>query len=177
MNTQATVEVLTAEVRALMVGSRQITQSVAKQLDRVPLESMQPFGRIRIGSEERLVIGRHETGVLTVASYDDRPILDLSNLPGGCVVRACDKKTVVVNVPGHGALLRTPDAYLRLRHDGVSKVCRGYYCRCEFDWELPDSASDGALEHASNAWYAAREAFVPHAAAADLPLIVLAGLR
>ena len=34
----ATVETLTAEVRVLMVGSRQITPSVVKQLDRVNYE-------------------------------------------------------------------------------------------------------------------------------------------
>lgn len=35
-STTATVETLTAEVRALMVGSRQVTMSVYNQLDRVP---------------------------------------------------------------------------------------------------------------------------------------------
>ena len=50
----ATVETLTAEVRVLMVGNRQITLSVAKQLDRMdpyeyPTDAFEPFGRVRTG--------------------------------------------------------------------------------------------------------------------------------
>ena len=54
----ATVETLTAEVRVLMVGSRQITLSVARQLDsynifdtydHFDLDQFVPFGRIRAG--------------------------------------------------------------------------------------------------------------------------------
>jgi hypothetical protein len=47
----ATVTSLAAEVHVLMVGSRQVTLSVAKQLDRVSLEDFgfTPFGRIRTG--------------------------------------------------------------------------------------------------------------------------------
>ena len=40
----ATVETLTAEVRVLMVGNRQITLSVAKQLDEVPIAEIEVFG-------------------------------------------------------------------------------------------------------------------------------------
>lgn len=57
----ATVETLTAEVRVLMVGNRQITQSVAKQLDTVKLSGIEPFGRVRIAGEE-MVIGRRKDG-------------------------------------------------------------------------------------------------------------------
>lgn len=54
----ATVETLTAEVRVLMVGSRQVTLSVFKQLDEVELESddgdhFQPWGRVRSGEKMR----------------------------------------------------------------------------------------------------------------------------
>ena len=42
----ATVESLTAEVRVLMVGSRQVTLSVARQLDEVPTWEITPFGRM-----------------------------------------------------------------------------------------------------------------------------------
>ena len=55
-STTATVETLTAEVRVLMVGNRQITLSVAKQLDVVtPLDhvtnAITPFGRVRTGAK------------------------------------------------------------------------------------------------------------------------------
>ena len=43
----AVVEVLTAEVRVLMVGSRQVTLSVAAQLDIVHPQYIRPFGRFR----------------------------------------------------------------------------------------------------------------------------------
>ncbi len=46
----ATVETLTAEVRILMVGLRQVTLSVARQLDEVDPCEIEPFGRIRAGS-------------------------------------------------------------------------------------------------------------------------------
>lgn len=71
------METLTAEVRVLMVGSRQVTLSVAKQLDRVAYEDMDPpLGRIRTGRKIRdddigryhlnlEIIGRHrKTGAL-----------------------------------------------------------------------------------------------------------------
>ncbi len=47
MTSTATVEVLTAEVRVLMVGSRQVTLSVYRQLDAIPFYALTPFGRVR----------------------------------------------------------------------------------------------------------------------------------
>ena len=47
--TTATVETLTAEVHVLKVGNRQITQSVAKQLNVIPFDRLRPFGRIQVG--------------------------------------------------------------------------------------------------------------------------------
>lgn len=71
--TTATVETLTAEVRVLVVGNRQITLSVAKQLDEVPLWDMLPFGRVSVGKTHGVwgrVIGRHKrTGALVLAPY------------------------------------------------------------------------------------------------------------
>lgn len=67
----AHIETMTAEVKVLMVGNRQITLSVAKQLDRVPLEDMFPFGRIRIDRKHpRDVIGRSNTdGALVISEW------------------------------------------------------------------------------------------------------------
>lgn len=45
----ATIETLTAEVRVLQVGNRQITLSVVKQLDRNHYANLEPMGRIRSG--------------------------------------------------------------------------------------------------------------------------------
>ena len=68
-STTATVETLRAEVRVLQVGSRQITQSVARQLDDVPFEEIEVFGRIHLydaDDRDRVeLIGRHiGTGAL-----------------------------------------------------------------------------------------------------------------
>jgi hypothetical protein len=45
----ATVETLTAKVRVLMVGSRQVTLSVYKQLDFITPYDIEPFGRVHSG--------------------------------------------------------------------------------------------------------------------------------
>ena len=78
-STTATVETLVAEVRVLKVGSRQITLSVAKQLDEVPVFELEPFGRIHCGEhwadpvahaahDPIQLIGRHiTTGALVKA--------------------------------------------------------------------------------------------------------------
>lgn len=66
----ATVETLTAEVRVLMVGSRQITQSVAKQLDECNFGELVPMGRVRVEKERQHVIGKHaQTGELRLSRY------------------------------------------------------------------------------------------------------------
>jgi hypothetical protein len=49
----ATVEVLAAEVRVLMVGSRQVTLSVYRQLDEVHIATIEPFGRVRSGKPDK----------------------------------------------------------------------------------------------------------------------------
>ena len=46
----AQVKLLTAEVRTLQVGNRQVTLSVFRQLDTLlNLENFEPFGRVRDG--------------------------------------------------------------------------------------------------------------------------------
>jgi len=87
----AEVEVLTAEVRVLMVGSRQITLSVARQLDQVPLLDVEPFGRVRLGTTTESwhphIIGKHRhSGVLVIASYDPTPSTRPSIIPRAALV-------------------------------------------------------------------------------------------
>lgn len=72
MNTvaaEAMITTLTAEVRTLVVGSRQVTLSVAKQLDVVPLADLTVMGRVRISSDYTYVIGTAGDGSLAVARY------------------------------------------------------------------------------------------------------------
>jgi hypothetical protein len=59
----ATVETLTAEVRVLIVGSRQVTLSVFRQLDEVHPEEIKPFGRVRSGRRCPFAV----TGLIEVA--------------------------------------------------------------------------------------------------------------
>jgi hypothetical protein len=64
----AHVQVLTAEVRTLMVGSRQVTLSVYNQLDDVGYDQIEPFGRVSPKDARRwqlCVVGRDRgTGAL-----------------------------------------------------------------------------------------------------------------
>ncbi len=67
-STPAQVLTLEASVRVLRVGNRQITQSVAKQLDVVSFRNMKPMGRVRVDSNE-CAIGRSlESGDLVLAT-------------------------------------------------------------------------------------------------------------
>jgi hypothetical protein len=72
--TTAKVETLTAEVRVLMVGNRQVTLSVYKQLDQLPAWEIEPFGRVHAGGptnyfdEKPLeLVGRDKDGNLVRA--------------------------------------------------------------------------------------------------------------
>jgi hypothetical protein len=69
--TTATIETLTAEVRTLVLGSRQITLSVAKQLDIVDLSQLRIFGRIKVNitKYKHYVIGADRDGQLALAQY------------------------------------------------------------------------------------------------------------
>lgn len=71
-NTTATVKAITAEVRQLVVGSRQITASVYNQLDRVGRNEIDPMGRVtpKDGAPGWVyVVGRHRsTGDLVSSS-------------------------------------------------------------------------------------------------------------
>lgn len=79
-NTTATVVTLTAEVRVLQVGNRQITLSVVNQLDRCRYEELEPMGRVHSSRRDMPgytesdveVVGRHlETGALVFAYAPD----------------------------------------------------------------------------------------------------------
>jgi len=74
--TTATIETLTAEVRVLMVGSRQVTLSVAKQLDRTSFfedgpGAITPFGRVKTGAKATLERLKPEKARLSGSYYDD----------------------------------------------------------------------------------------------------------
>lgn len=72
----AHVQVLTAEVRTLVVGSRQVTMSVYNQLDRVLPRDLEPFGRVNPGDSKWTiyVVGRHVITGTLVRSLVHRPL-------------------------------------------------------------------------------------------------------
>src|ERR1022692_3743106 len=80
---EATVEVLTAEVRVLMVGSRQVTLSVVRQLDWAESDDIVPFGRIRSGS--------YDVNVIEVVGSDGGGVLARSRAKR--TKRTCDEHT------------------------------------------------------------------------------------
>jgi hypothetical protein len=82
-STTTTIETLTAQVRVLMVGSRQVTLSVYGQLDTVGHWEIEPFGRVapRGGHYWRIyVVGGHiETGALVRSqTFSSKGIAELS---------------------------------------------------------------------------------------------------
>lgn len=81
----ATVEALTAEVRVLVVGNRQITQSVYKQLDYCDFPNFRTyFGRVRTNKPPTMGIG-------TGSSLSDyREVIEVVGVDHfGVLVRSC----------------------------------------------------------------------------------------
>lgn len=68
---EARVQVLTAEVRTLVIGSRQVTKTVYDQLDMVPPSAIEPFGRINWGetNQKIWIVGRHAATGALVRSF------------------------------------------------------------------------------------------------------------
>jgi len=155
--TAARVELLTAEVRVLMVGSRQVTLSVYGQLDTVKPGEIEPFGRVRPRAAD--------PGWIYVV---------------GCSARRADAGTLVRSARQSCASLVRQADRLRDRADMVAE-------RNDPDPEIPRSrrwqldailadekrTADELTEGAGRLMGAARDA----APWDRLPLIVLAGLR
>lgn len=189
----ATVETLTAEVRVLMVGSRQITLSVARQLDKVDLLDMTTvFGRVRVGNlstgfievgrgswESALidtwVIGsRYSSGALCLAPYVPsfaRPLQDPVDV--STKVFACrkhfprDASTYLTFVDHFAQRIRVPTHKVEWCNDDNHD--KGG--RCDEEW-YPDDPST-LFDRVNRELYRRKV----HADACNAPLIVLAGLR
>lgn len=187
--TTATVETLTAEVRTLVVGKRQVTLSVYRQLDSAPLEEVEPFGRVRDDKDTGYakgghVVGRHhQTGALVRAAYTnitsiETALITAADLDGGAII-LCPRRRGE-NWVFEDRLFRLsfpvgeriviievdPDAVTTCGvHNTTSREkCAG--------WN-----PNGHDERIRSVILAAEEDAKPHRAAAKLPLIVLAGLK
>lgn len=77
-DSEPSVEVLTAEVRVLQVGSRPVTLSTARQLDFADPSEIRPFGRVRIETKPAKnlieVIGAADDGALARSSATFREV-------------------------------------------------------------------------------------------------------
>ena len=174
MTDTATVETLTAEVRVLMVGNRQITLSVCRQLDVVPLEDMKPFGRINDGKRDgTYVVGKHrDTGALVTSKCErlNGPVeIFEEDLPFNVIV--CDRATTDY----HQTSISAKFGEVRVRfYEGVYERCgRHPYGSGECGFWDPNGQED-KIQALINE-HRRRQAM--HQDAASLPLIVLAGLR
>jgi hypothetical protein len=203
----ATVAVLTAEVRVLMVGSRQVTLSVYRQLDRVdPMEiEIEAFGRVSDSYDEKwareleyghmvFVIGREpETGAL-VRSYREWATPWSVAINDLVVTAQWGQLPRHINVDGRKAEVHAPalegwkscnGTAVWIPEDGGSWGCteRGSVglvkegAKCK-EWHFTSPEAEAEAEHRVRAMRARVETErQAFADWEDLPLIVLAGLR
>jgi hypothetical protein len=186
--TTATVETLTAEVRVLMVGNRQVTLSVYRQLDKVDSMEIVPFGRVNDGKDSGTwVVGKDaESGALVRAQYIDNPGLYIRKeeagirYPWATVERRRDAHDshIIECIydryiqRGYAKIWSDGDLSVHLEIDRFDWIMR------EDSWRYMNPERRPAIEQ----WAAQRlmEYKPRHEQArrcANLPLIVLAGLR
>ncbi len=78
--TPAQVTTLTASVTTLQMGSKQVTLSVARQLDVIPFEDIEPWGKIRIRpvpDKYTEVIGRSKIDGTLCRAIEDAETVDV----------------------------------------------------------------------------------------------------
>lgn len=171
----ATVETLTAEVRVLMVGSRQVTLSVVKQLDAVAWDQMEPFGRVRCTNpnvtSSVMLIGRHRRdGVLVVAEMPQvywrvyigelpEPVTVCSYFSAGDPDLRCDGRRIEVDPKSVKGCADIEHRWSATKH-------------CDPLWNLNGNEELIRERIAEHDLWAARIKAV-----AKMPLIVLAGLK
>lgn len=183
----ATVEALTAEVRVLMVGNRQITLSVARQLDRVDyLPIDQVMGRVRINKDgtDDEYIGRDKNGNLVVLECGCphirdywRPPLDTFLVCPHYFTRT--RHSGVVNISG------TPSTYEAMRLYGAEVPDENRVLECALIQGTSNRCAGEIRIYDGDKWVSVgAEAIRNHDRRMDhyfalkkLPLIVLAGLK
>jgi hypothetical protein len=167
---EATVEVLTAEVRVLQVGRRQVTLSVVRQLDWADPADVVPFGRVRTGDNlpgRPRVIG--STGSSRVGQ---QTAIEVVGSAAGALVRSVSWRSVLTCTSGGASAcpevraLNSELDHFKVRGQPPSPVTPGYQQALDryiahdvHDWTRYDPD-----QHTYEMWEA-------------LPLIVLAGLK
>jgi hypothetical protein len=191
----ATVEVLTAEVRVLQVGSRQVTLSVFRQLDHVPPAEIEPFGRVCDSGDPDIIeaVGSHH-GVLTRSSVSRAwRVCGHAGYPEGTAAckersRLWSRAEAARNAPLPAA--PAPPPTFAQPPWGVSQTLaeqlayQGYHQAMQ-EWgrekEAQQREAEVALrrfyEHPGHGWYICQPSQELWERFGALPLIVLAGLR
>lgn len=177
--TAATVETLTAEVRTLVVGSRQVTLSVAKQLDVIPLDRLEVMGRVKIDKESTdrkgWVIGVDVDGSLALAKWnvDGRAAKPVIWDDEGPAIVVCRHKRLV-DFEAHLKIDDIPFIAFNPKRNPACKCVPGGFC----SWDAGEGSTLDEVES-----YVKQQAVLTEAdrnrakAAAAAPLIVLAGLK
>jgi hypothetical protein len=167
---EATVEVLTAEVRVLQVGRRQVTLSVVRQLDWADPADVVPFGRVRTGEN---LPGRPRAIDSSGSSQVKSPTaVEIIGSTSGVLVRSVSWRAVLTCTSGGASACpeaRAIDAEFR-RH-----MVRG----------MPPSPMtpeyerllNGSAAHEVHDWVRYDPDQQTYEKWEALPLIVLAGLR
>lgn len=176
--TTAHIDTLTASVQCLMIGNRQVTLSVYRQLDTVTPVQIEPFGRVRDSQDVGggiNVVGAHSTGGALVRSYVGAP-----RLRGGRCITTTPPADTITGLTGYAEAGRArcscgahPWHALILDDDGerVAWVIPNGHA----SWNYRDQERADAFARAEVADRRARQAIYDEWA--ELPLIVLAGLR
>lgn len=172
----ATIETMTAEVKTLQVGNRQVTLSVYRQLDKVSFDCIKPFGRVRDSQDKDenslYIVGCDSAGNLVRSSLgiDDLPKVevDVSDL---IVVgaRYLGNEIEMVNNSG----LR----FSYIFDDDIAKVCDLHSGCATWHWLSEDEEAE------TERWLRRECELSKHSKIETfrqwygLPLIVLAGMR
>lgn len=162
---EARVEVLRAEVRVLMVGSRQVTLSVARQLDVVEPTKIKPWGRVRIDKDP--------TG----------QVIEVVGPADGALARSATSRERNRCPRDHAGREQHCAQYKRLRLDvDAERTAREAQARqagVRPPVPVPGSSpAERALkQHAEHDWWGYEDGKALYEAWEKLPLIVLAGLK
>jgi hypothetical protein len=165
---EAKVEVLRAEVRVLMVGSRQVTLSVARQLDAVEPTKIEPFGRVRID--------KNPTGQVI-------QVIEVVGSADGVLARSATSRKRNRCPRDHAGREQQCAQYKRLRLavDAERKAQEAQARQAGLTPPVPlpgSSPAERALyEHAEHDWWGYTDGKALYEAWEKLPLIVLAGLK
>ena len=161
---EATVEVLTAEVRVLQVGRRQVTLSVVRQLDWADPADVVPSGRVRAGNYDDLPGRPGVTGRTRLGQVRRPEPVEIIGSAAGVLVRSVSWRTVLNCTSG-----KTDCPEARAIHAALDRHRAGTSER--------QRAVDRLSAHPLHDW----TRYDPDQQTYDmweaLPLIVLAGLR